>query len=366
MEAAGTTNFTFNVDKVKRARQEPSFMATAEEQVQNITRFWNKFEDFSHSQNLEADIVKGKLPGLMLALHTAYQEHYPLKLSVSDFIILIGQGLGQHLDKNAEDLRHHFVDHKDKETIKIRRDQFRKGQKNDWSTVFGDFTTEIKERVKTNIYDIIIDTTSVATQTTRIVSEITLMDAMKNYFKYVVQTLCGIPQITLVGKSEDWEILREKGKKLLEINKDDCLKMKWWLDALIPTINKICDTAVKRQVIDLKFWSGIYKYEDPGSGTPEISGWILSFFPYLEDGSRNNFSLVTTDKIPQQVSKIPFVWQYLGEEIPMLFYGGFLGAKFNESDFSIQPETFWCVQHDETKELDRTKKKLKVMLSEVI
>jgi len=65
MEAT-TTDFTFNVDKVKKAQQKPSFMTTAEEQVQNITRFWNKFEDFSHSQNTDADILKGKLPGLSL------------------------------------------------------------------------------------------------------------------------------------------------------------------------------------------------------------------------------------------------------------------------------------------------------------
>jgi len=354
-----TTTFTFEVDKVKKSREAPCLF-TGVEAIRSVTKFWNRFEDKSHADSSEPDIVEGKLPGLILALHTAYQDHYPLKLSVSDFIILIGQGLGQHIEKNAEELREHFVNHKDKEVIKVRRDQFVKGKQNDWSTVFGEFADNIKARVKTDVYDVIIDSTSVATQTSRIVSEITLMDAMKSYFKYRVETMCGIPQITLVGSSEDWEMLREKGKKLLEINKDDRLKLKWWLDALIPTLNKICDTGAKNEV-DKKFWSGIYKYDNPGSGTPDISGWILSFFPYLNDGTRNSFCFVTTDTIPSQVCKVPFVWQYLGEEIPMKFYGGFLGAKFNETDFTIQPEIFWCVHHDESEEMDKTKKKLKVI-----
>jgi len=112
----------------------------------------------------------------MTAIHTAYANYYALKLYVSDFIILIGQSLSRHIEKRAEKLRYQFVTHDGKEKIEIRRDEFVKGEQNDWSTVFGEFTEEIKKRVKADVHGVIIDDASMATPITRIVSEITLME----------------------------------------------------------------------------------------------------------------------------------------------------------------------------------------------
>mmetsp|Transcript_15953 Transcript_15953/g.13508 ORF Transcript_15953/g.13508 Transcript_15953/m.13508 type:complete len:116 (-) Transcript_15953:533-880(-) len=114
------------------------------------------------------------------------------------------------MSQNSEKLRDQFVSHEGKEKIIIRRDKFVMGEQNDWSTVFGDFGKEINTRVKNEIYDIIVDDTSVATKDSRICSEINLMDCMKGYFEYEVDTLCGIPRITLKGSSEDWENLKKK------------------------------------------------------------------------------------------------------------------------------------------------------------
>jgi len=87
-------------------------------------------------------------------------------------------GLSIHIEKNAEKLRHYFVNYEGKEIIAISRNEFVKGQQNDWSTVFGEFAEEIKKRVKTDIHGVIIDDTSVATPMTRFVSEIALMGVM--------------------------------------------------------------------------------------------------------------------------------------------------------------------------------------------
>ena len=353
--------FSFKVDNVKISGLQP-FTTNTEEAIRDLTRVWGKFEDFSHRKNPQAQIIKkGVVPGVLLAVHTAYKDHYPLNLSVSDFIIMIGEGLARHIENNSEELREQFVDHKGKEKIEIRRDEFIRGQQNDWSTVFGEFAEEIKKRIKTNIYDVVVDDTSVATPTTRIVSEFTLMDAMKNYFDYQVTTICGIPNITLKGTPEDWQKLLDKVNRLIEINKDDCLKFKWWLDVLVPTVKKICNDAINRTV-DVNFWSGIYKYQVPGSGSPEISGWILQFLPYLREGPNTYFSSITSDQVPKVVSKVPFMWKYLEQPlIPMVFHAGFLGAQFNSDDFSIEPVYFWSVSYeDEDKDdLDNTKKKVK-------
>ncbi len=136
------TSFTFNVDKVELSLKSPR-LHTAEHIIRNTIKITEKFEDFSHRGNTDESFINGQIPGIITALHTAYQSHYALSLSVSDFIILIGQGLGAHITENAEKLRKHFVDHNGKETIEIHRDGFVKGQQNDWSTVFGEFADEI-------------------------------------------------------------------------------------------------------------------------------------------------------------------------------------------------------------------------------
>jgi len=340
------SSFTFCCDKVDICQEVP-FLLTAEKVIKHQLGIDKRFEDFSHKNNSSAAFIPGDTTGLLLAVHTAYQSHYNLKLSVSDFIILIGQGLGRHINQKAEKLREHFVEHEGKEIIRILRDGFVKGGQNDWSTVFGEFADEIKKRVKTEIYDVIIDDTSVSTPTSRIVSEITLMEAMKNYFDYRVLTRCGIPQITLEGTPDDWRSLKDKVSKLVEMNKDDCLELKWWLDHLVPVVEKICKAGIERQV-DVEFWSTIYKQKRM-SGGPYLTGWILNFFPYFNKRT-NDFknAHVTTSDIPNQVSSVPFIWEYLGETIPMSFSGGFLGAEFDRDTLTVKPAYFWSVNYEET------------------
>jgi len=50
----------------------------------------------------------------MSAAHFAYGNNHPLKISVSDFILMIGQGLAVHMEIHAEDVRPYFVNHEGK------------------------------------------------------------------------------------------------------------------------------------------------------------------------------------------------------------------------------------------------------------
>jgi len=344
------TSFTFDVDSVQIQKERP-ILSTAQEVLEKHLGTDTQYEDFSHRGNKEESFVKGKIPGFILTIHTAYQDHYPLKLSVSDFIILIGQGLARHMDKYSEELRQYFVDHEGKEQIKIRRNGFVQGKQNDWSTVFGDFADEIKKRVKTDFYSIIVDDTSVATRDSRIVSEIALMDCMKGYFDYMAVTTCGIPQITLEGSVKDWENLLHRVKRLEEMNKDNCLLLDFWLKHLVPLVEKICKQAISRKP-DRDFWSGIYKYSQPGSGSPYISGWSTIFLPYLSYGKNGfqNPAKIKTNEIPKQISELNFLWDYSGKLFRMKFYGGFLGAKYDKKTGTVEPVHFWAVTYNRKNE----------------
>lgn len=263
---------SFQVDDVVICKDDPSYLRSAKDVLQYGLRIKEELEDFSHRENREECFIGSSKAGFLEALQTAFRKHYPLKLSVSDFLILIAQGLSIHINKYAEELRQYFVNHSGKEKIEIYRGNFVKGQQNDWSTIFEEFGNEIKKKVKTDIYDVIVDDTSVATPTSRIASEITLMDSMKSYFDYVVMTECGFPLITLEGTPDDWKKLREKYKRLTQMNKDDCMKLDFWLKHLTPIIEKICETGITQQP-DVSFWKNMYKYRgSAGSGGKPITG----------------------------------------------------------------------------------------------
>jgi len=170
-----------------------------------------KIEDWSLREDKKKKIfLPMRVPAVVNVFDVAWNNHHHLSLAPSDFLIMIGQGLAYHINSNAEKLRKHFVDHEGKEDIKIRRDDLRLGEDCDWSTMFGDFSQEIKKRVKANVYDVVIDDTSVATPLTRIVSEIILMDCFKAYYNYITMEGCGFPKITLRGTPDDWRKLLNK------------------------------------------------------------------------------------------------------------------------------------------------------------
>jgi len=366
IESFNDTTFTFKVDNVKQNKVLITEGYSAEVALKQKTRFKLKIEDFSHKDAKTKLLPSDINNGLMNAIHFAYINHYPLKLSVSDFILMIGQGIAKHMEVNAEELRSQFVDFEGKKEIIIERLDLVPGLENDWSTVFEEFSVEIQKHVKTDLYDVLIDDTSVATKISKIVSEIAIMDAYKQYLEFIVRMGCGFPKITLVGSNEDWEKLRSKVKKLQELNADDKLKLNWWLERLVPLVDTIVDQATSRN-IDKAFWSSMYQSQKHGGmyvPTPMISGWINIFHPYLERKTdharttfgtmsyqreyyRNSFDEVHPSNLINGVSKVPFKWRKPnGEDIKMNIYGGCLGAQMLQCT-TVEPVYFYAVAYDE-------------------
>ncbi len=368
-------SFTFKVDDVEPIRN-PSVYEYSPKEIlrQRIDQPNLKFDDFSHKNDTRTKLLTSGKNGLMAAAHFAYVNHCPLKISVSDFILMIGQGIAAHLEIHAEDVRPYFVNHEGKEKITISRPDFKVEGGNDWSDVFGEFAVGIKERVKMDFYDIMVDDTSVATKFSRISSEIAIMDTFKHYFEYEVEMGCAMTEVTLVGSKEDWEKLRTKVTKLKEFNTGDRLQLDWWLDRLVPIVDKIVDQAVSRKV-DRSFWSKIYQSQDKEdfySPTPLINGWLNVFNPYVlkyQDGgeldyarsaARSTFENIHPDELMNGVCKAPVVMRHMitGEKYPMTVYGGFLGAKVND-DGTIGTEYFYAATFDNCLE-NKTIKGLKI------
>ena len=85
----------------------------------------------------------------------------------------------------------------------------------EWETfVFPEFSKQIREYIGDKTHDAIVANFTTTTPAAKAASEITLMAAMKNYFSYGMMTLCGIPDITLLGTLEDWTALRAQAEHL--------------------------------------------------------------------------------------------------------------------------------------------------------
>jgi hypothetical protein len=364
---ADKTSFTFKVDPVELSKG-PHDLATAEDILRKVIlftedfdatqhterkfhEFKGKLEDFSHLKDKDPKYLSAKVHhGLVGVIHNAFESRYALSLSASDFIIMIGQGLGYHMNRLYGEKG--FVEYEGEQSIEVTR-----GEQNDWSAVFDQLAEQIQGKIKADVYGVIRDNTSAATTVSRIASEIALNRSMQTYFIGEVKTSeipgisCGIPEITLEGAPEDWQKLKDKVKKLIEMNKDDCLRLKYWLDQLVPVVDKICEAGIERKV-DKEFWSNIYKYHRKSDGD-RITGWITRFFPgmtnfpldkkYHCEGIRGSF-------IEKQVREVPFTWNNHESKIPMFFTAGFLGAEFNKDLCQVKAVRFWCVTKAEERE----------------
>src|SRR5262249_48512488 len=153
---------------------------------------------------------------------------------------------------NAESLRRKFVRHDGQLTLVVQRDEFIKGSpENPWPGVFAEFSEQIKGHIG-EAHGLIVADFSTTGPVERAASEVAVLDAMQSYFRYVVTTVCGIPQILLEGSVEDWQTL---GRRVQEWRRFD---LDWWVKPLQPILDQFIAAAQGR--VDRNFWNSIYKW----------------------------------------------------------------------------------------------------------
>ena len=322
---------------------------------------------------------------LVNAIHLAFDQHRPLCLSPDMIWLLIAQGLANHINANAEQLRSQFVEHQGKLKLQLRRDDFVKGlAQNPWPEVFSGFSAAIREHIGETTHTLLMPDFSTTGKVEKAVTEIVLLDVMQSYFNYELQSFCGIPQIKLEGTLADWQMLLERTKDLAKF------QLEWWIDILIPILEQFIK-AVDGTEPNQCFWQSMYKYRSM-SGGDHITGWITAFFPYLKESeekpaAERNESLVMikamledvlfldadTDfdfnkeqeldpdewpsyddgfhatQLPLGLSVAPFRWVYLDTATSdittyeMEFLGGFVGVKQDSHDYFLRPEIGWAI-----------------------
>ncbi|MEF0938952.1 DUF4419 domain-containing protein [Rhizobium sp. BR 362] len=207
------------------------------------------------------------------AARRAFYDHHPLVIRPDDIWFCIAQGFATHVSLNSEALRSQFVGHEGQKVLQVSRPHFFLGQDNPWPELFSEFSKQIAQSIPQlrNILGVRFSTTT-AMETAAF--DLCWMDAFKDYFEYEARCGCGIPQIILHGTPEDWNSMVPRLQQMAQYGLEE------WCAALGPVLAKIADTAAGK--IDHEFWLSFFRYL-AGSGPAELTGWIVTLFPYLVD-----------------------------------------------------------------------------------
>ena len=247
------------------------------------------------SQSDRVLVVANDVNALAQAAHDAFYEHYPLVISPDAVWLCLAQGFARHVNQNAEKLRKRFVLFEGKKTLVVDRPDMELGTPGPWHEVIAEFSQQIGGHIgKTR--DLIVCDFSTTSLVERIASEVVLMDAFQGYFTYEMMCGCGIPEVTLLGTLEDWRSIRRRAAVFSEYG------LEKWTKALLPVLDELVRTA--EGTVDTQFWRSFFRYES-GSGSSELTGWILTLFPYLD--------ALTYDPAKRTSVRTPVPNQYLND-----------------------------------------------------
>jgi hypothetical protein len=342
----------FTVSKVPVERH-AARVAAHKDQVESLAK--SPLEAVSRPPRGREVIRVGRMHQFVGAVGAAFSVHYPLVLSPDSVWLTISQGLAHHINANAEAVRKKFVAHEGKVQIVIRRDSFIKGAlDNDWEGAFGEFSSKIQEHIGKSNHEMIVADFSTTGPVERAASEVVLMDAMKSYFEYGMMTMCGIPDIELLGTAGDWERLRDKVNGWTFPGKAD---LAWWTTPLKRVLDGFVSAAKGKA--DPEWWESFYK-ENSGHGSgsvSKISGWINWLFPYVQ-GSDDK--LVKNRKVgvlgleygdgleesdyPSSLAKVPFEWNYYGQIFQMELLAGVTAVVQDRETYAVAPNVGWAVR----------------------
>ncbi|KAL9094957.1 MAG: hypothetical protein Q9165_002907 [Trypethelium subeluteriae] len=305
--------------------------------------------------------------GLVRSAMYAYSRHYHLTLRPEDVWFAILTQIGVYINKHAEELREHFVEHKGRKKLVVERH-------GSIETVdIGEMSIEMSNLIQANVKDRDLQKWIMPKFTTTreediVVAAVLMMGAMQKYFEYGFTFCCGIPSVTLRGTREDWLEMFRRLKKLKELGEEPA-EFYAVLKPILSFFVRSFDEPNNPQVID--FWQKIAK-EDSGSGYTYLSGWITAFCFWDADGNRVegnpkrtedintirvddnlDFNLdialkarIDTDDVPAGFAVVPATVIDNGEEYKTKLIAGSVGIQVTSSGQRLDEGPIYSSQRD--------------------
>lgn len=287
------------------------------------------------------------------ALHRCFATHTAFGLSPDVAWYLIAHEVTEHVKQHADDHRDLFTTQPEgKQEVVVRDDSLRYEAPSDWARSISLVRDPLQELLSEELFDLFLPTFSTSTEESWTAILVAFMDTISPYYEFEWATLCGIPQVRLEGTADDWSELVEGVRRLAS----RFTGLAGYFADLVPVLETIARRASGEQGGRMDFWRSIYKYEDE-SGGPYVTGWINAFFAHVQtsDGLKlkDRFDWAAlgarrdgypTNAFPSHVSRVPFVWNYLGTHIPMSLAAGIFGVDF--TDGFLTPKLGFAVIED--------------------
>ena len=271
--------------------------------------------------------------GFFSAILSCYNNHWYLETGPQDWWIVVNLRIASALEKhgNIDTVRKYFVNHDGKKELSVTVESM---SNIDYSWLFEQFSVGIKTYInKPEYVDLMKADFSTTSAEQLIVSQISLMASMQNYFSYGFSTECGIPGVQMRGTQSDWEKLIQK-LNLLEEQLQPIIKyleLESWFVSTKCIFKNLLKTY--KGEADSKWWSHILSWNKTyGSGAKQwFDGWFTEFLGCKnEPEGLNDFQsgLVT---VPVHISDAHTCCQDKG-----LLIAGTLGFTVRESKNDLE------------------------------
>lgn len=284
----------------------------------------------------------------------AFCWHRSLVLSPDMIWLKILQTVSRHVNAEPERYRHLTSVKQDKRALVLESQIDIFADNVDWQIIIDGFENMISNNVENNFSRRLIADFSTTTSIERIASQITIMDAVKPFFEFVVHhMICGIPQITLMGTTEDWISVAEKVNSLTIFE-----GLKEWTEEIKPILQEFVNASEGN--VNKRFWRDIVMKRHPkelylGGCAPEknpvLNGWILKFYPFDHDEKTlAHFN----PNLHMKSEMVDVNWKYVRDDghianvYPMEFWAGFLGTQFDNEKNALIPKIGWFVRREES------------------
>ena len=153
----------------------------------------------------------------------------------------------------------------------------------DYGTLSLEMTKQIqKNLIDETVRDWILPSFSTTTQNDIVVCSVVMMAALQNYFSYKFTLCCGLPEVTLLGTTNDYINLKERVDVLKKYDLGDGKINKWH-----SLLSEICDELINTSKgnPNMEFWNTICHRSGGGSGPSYLCGWISTFCCFDEKGN---------------------------------------------------------------------------------
>ncbi len=121
----------------------------------------------------------------------AYNDHHTLCLRPDDLWISVMVGFAGHVDRNAEKMRHLFVEHGSGQSVQLDATEIGSIDTADYDSLVRQITEKLDKTTKADVVAWSQCDFSTTTKSSRFISRLVLMASMKNYFTYKFYLKCG-------------------------------------------------------------------------------------------------------------------------------------------------------------------------------